>query len=450
MKLFNDLLLKFENPDWARQPIFCVIDAVLENNPDIILMMKDDVVGNEPFSNFGRKDTPSVEQIVRSAIYKELKGYDYRELMDAQLDSRSCEAFIKLEDRDPFSFQMFQKYISRIKPETLQRVLIEINKIAISEGLEDLQRVAQDSTVIKTNIHYPTNNSLVWDCIKTSTRLLMQLKEEIDGLDFIDYTKSAKRTYFKINVTKKEEDRVSLFHKQLILFTKVLNQTSNAIKKKSGSLLAQGIQDELAKLLKLMYQVYDITYRKEVEGEKVPNEDKLFSIYEQHTDIIVKGQREALFGHKINLAAGRSNLVLDCEILKGNPSDKSIYQPTINRVIENFGIVPRDSATDGGYATLDNLNHAKKLGIVNIVFNKVVGSMQNIVSSVNMETRLKKWRSAMEAIISNIKRGFNIRLCNWKGWTRFQAKVLWSVLAYNFRVMTGLILDRLYSKAEVQ
>jgi len=450
MKLFNDLLLKFENPDWARQPIFCVIDTILETNPGIILMMKDDVVGSEPFSNFGRKDTPSVEQIVRAAIYKELKGYDYRELMDAQLDSRSCEAFIKLEDRDPFSFQMFQKYISRIKPETLQRVLIEINKIAITEGLEDLQRVAQDSTVIKTNIHYPTNNSLVWDCIKTSTRLLMQLKEEIDSLDFIDYTKSAKRTYFKINVTKKEEDRVSLFYKQLILFTKILNQTSNAIKKKSGSLLAQGIQDELAKLLKLMYQVYDITYRKEVEGEKVPNEDKLFSIYEQHTDIIVKGQREALFGHKINLAAGRSNLVLDCEILKGNPSDKSIYQPTINRVIENFGIVPRDSATDGGYATLDNLNHAKKLGIVNIVFNKVVGSMQNIVSSVNMETRLKKWRSAMEAIISNIKRGFNIRVCNWKGWTHFQAKVLWSVLAYNFRVMTGLILDRLYSKLEVQ
>jgi len=328
---------------------------------------------------------------------------------------------------------MFQKYISRIKPETLQRVLIEINKIAISEGLEDVKSVSQDSTVIKTNIHYPTNNSLVWDCIKTSTRLLMQLKEEIDNLNFIDYTKSAKRTYFKINVTKKEEDRVSLFYKQLILFTKVLNQTSNAIKKKSGSLAAKGIQDELAQLLVLMYQVYDITYRKEVEGEKVPNDDKLFSIYEQHTDIIVKGQREVLFGHKINLAAGRSNLVLDCEILKGNPADKAIYQPIINRVIESYGIVPRDSATDGGYASLANLNHAKKVGIINIVFNKVVGSMQNIVSSLNMETRLKKWRSAMEAIISNVKRGFNIHVCNWKGWIHFQAKVLWSVLAYNFR-----------------
>ena len=192
-----------------------------------------------------------------------------------------------------------------------------------------------------------------------------------------------------------------------------------------------------------MKQVFDVTWRKEIDGEKVPSEEKIFSIYEQHTDIIVKGQREALFGHKINLAAGKSNLVLDCQVLRGNPSDKSLFKPTIDNVIQNYEIIPRDSATDGGYASLANLEHAREAGIANIVFNKVVGSMQNIVSSFNMETRLKKWRSAMEAIISNIKRGFNIFTCNWKGWIHFQAKVLWSILAYNFRVMTGLILARI-------
>jgi IS5 family transposase len=311
--------------------------------------------------------------------------------------------------------------------------------------LEDVKSVSQDSTVVKTNIHYPTNNSLVWDCIKTSTRLLEQLKQEIDSLDFIDYTKSAKKTFYEINVNRKNKDRYDLFCKQLILFTKVINQTSNAIKKKSTSIIAWGIQEELTKLLSLMVQVYNVAYRKEINGEKVPSEEKLFSIYEQHTDIIVKGQREVLFGHKVNLAAGKSNLVLDCQVLQGNPADKSLYKQTIDRVIQNYEIVPRDSATDGGYACLANLEHAQKAGVVNIVFNKVVGSMQNIVSSLNMETRLKRWRSAMEAIISNIKRGFNIRTCNWKGWVHFHAKVLWSVLAYNFRVMTALILDRLKS-----
>jgi transposase, IS5 family len=443
MKIFNDLLLKFEKPDWTANPEFCVIDTILESRPDIILMLKSDIIGDEKASTFGRGDTPSVEQIVRAAIFKEMRGLDYRELEYAQNDSRICEAFIKLEGRDPYSFQLFQKYISRINPETLHRLLVEINKIAISEGLEDVKSVSQDSTVVKTNIHYPTNNSLVWDCIKTSTRLLEQLKQEIDTLDFIDYTKSAKKTFYEINVNRKNKDRYDLFCKQLILFTKVINQTSNAIKKKSTSIIAWGIQEELAKLLSLMVQVYNVAYRKEIDGENVPSEEKLFSIYEQHTDIIVKGQREVLFGHKVNLAAGKSNLVLDCQVLRGNPSDKSLYKQTIDRVIQNYEVVPRDSATDGGYACLANIEHARKAGVINIVFNKVVGSMQNIVSSLNMETRLKKWRSAMEAIISNIKRGFNIRTCSWKGWVHFQAKVLWSVLAYNFRVMTGLILEKL-------
>jgi IS5 family transposase len=445
MKIFNGLLLKFEKPDWSGNPEFCVIDTILESRPDIILMLRSDIIGDEKASTFGRQDTPSVEQIARAAIFKEMRGMDYRELEYAQSDSRICEAFIKLEGRDPYSFQLFQKYISRINPESLHRLLVEINKIAISEGLEDVKSVSQDSTVVKTNIHYPTNNSLVWDCIKTSTRLLEQLKQEIDTLDFIDYTKSAKKTFYEINVNRKNKDRYDLFCKQLILFTKVINQTSNAIKKKSTSIIAWGIQEELTKLLSLMVQVYNVAYRKEINGEKVPSEEKLFSIYEQHTDIIVKGQREVLFGHKVNLAAGKSNLVLDCQVLQGNPADKSLYKQTIDRVIQNYEIVPRDSATDGGYACLANLEHAQKAGVVNIVFNKVVGSMQNIVSSLNMETRLKRWRSAMEAIISNIKRGFNIRTCSWKGWIHFQAKVLWSVLAYNFRVMTALILDRLNS-----
>jgi IS5 family transposase len=64
-------------------------------------------------SKVGRQDSPTVEQVVRAALYKEIKKLDYRELEYAQEDSRICGAFIKLEERSPFSFEMFQKYISR-------------------------------------------------------------------------------------------------------------------------------------------------------------------------------------------------------------------------------------------------------------------------------------------------------------------------------------------------
>ena len=197
-----------------------------------------------------------------------------------------------------------------------------------------------------------------------------------------------------------------------------------------------------------MIQVYNMTFYKEIEGMKVPNALKVFSIFEPHTDIIMKGQREVQFGHKVSLASGKSNLILDCQVLQGNPTDKSLYQPTIDRIVENYGIIPRDSTADGGFASLANLEYAKITGIVNIVFNKVVGKMQNVVTSLNMETRLKKWRSSSEAVISNLKRGFNIRICNWKGWVHFQAKVLWSVMAYNIRVITSLIAQRMFVKIQ--
>lgn len=440
MKLFEDIRIKFEKPDWARNPEFGVIDTILERHSDIFLLFKDDIMGKSSGSKFGRGDVPSVEQIVRAAIYKEMKGIDYRELAHAQYDSRICATFIKLDLRKPFSFQMFQSYISRIKPETLQKVLYRINQIAIGEGYEDVQQLCQDTTVVESNIHYPTNNSLIWDCIHESQRLLGHLQKEVTDLRFIDYTKGAKKTFFKLSVVKKEVDRYDLFCNQLVLFTKVINQTSNVIKKNFGTLTAAFIQIQLRNLLDLMGQVYAMAYEFQIEGNKVPNEKKLFSIYERHTDIIVKGQREVQFGHKVSLATGSSNLILDCQVLKGNPADNTLYQGVIGRVVEAYGRVPRDSAADGGYASLDNLNFSKSMNIRNIVFNKVVGSLQNQVSSKNMETRLKKWRGSVEAVISNLKRGFNLARCNWKGWEHFQAKVLWSAIGYNFRVLTTIII----------
>ncbi len=175
----------------------------------------------------------------------------------------------------------------------------------------------------------------------------------------------------------------------------------------------------------------------------MPNEDKLFSIFEDHTDIIVKGKREATFGHKINLATGASMLIIDCKILDGNPSDTQEYGSVIDRIKENYGIVPRDMTTDGGYASLLNQQLAKDKGVVNIVFNKIVGSLKNLTSSLNLETRLKKWRSGIEAVISNFKRGFDMFRCEWKTRPHFNAKIYWSAIAYNIRVMTGLLITKI-------
>jgi len=446
MKLLEPLVLKFEEGNWASDPELGLIDTILELNPSFIKIMEPDITQGKESPIFGRQDTPSVEQIVRAAIYKEMKNLNYRELEYAQEDSRICEQFVKINPLRPYSFQVWQKYISRISEETLETFMVKLNRIAISEGLEDVQQLREDSTVVETNIHYPTNNSLVWDCIKESERLLRHLKKEIGDLEYEKYCKRAKKTFFKINVSNKEEERVKLFLKQLKLFTESINQVSNIVKKKHEYCITERAiknMKMLEELLPVMEKVYQMTERKEIFKEQVPVEGKIFSIYEQHTDIIVKGKREAEFGHKINLGAGKSNLILTCEIVDGNPKDSELYQGTLESVQKKYGITPESVVTDGGYASVANLEYSKGIGIVNIVFNKIRGSIQNITNNKWVEAKLKRWRSGIEAIISNLKRGFQISRCNWKGLLHYGQKVFWSIIGYNIRVMTGAFMKAL-------
>jgi len=437
-------MLKFEDGNWAGDPELGLMDTILEQNPKLIKMLENDITQGNPGSTFGRQDTPSVEQIVRAAIYKEMKNLDYRALEYAQEDSRICEKFVKINPLRPYSFQVWQKYISRISEEKLEKFMIAMNKIAIGEGLEDVQEFRQDTTVIETDIHYPTNNSLVWDCIKECERLLIRLKEEIETLDFEKYQKNAKKIYFKINVEKDEEKRVKLFKKQLETFTNCIKQAANIVKKKNeygGTIKADGIIAALEDLIPVMEKVFRMTERKEIMNEKVPVEEKIFSIYERHTDIIVKGGREVQFGHKVNIGSGRSNLILTCEIVEGNPKDSELYEGTIKKLKKDYGKTPNSSVADGGFASKANVEYSQQAGIINIVFNKIRGSMQNIANSKWVENRLKRWRSGIEAIISNLKRGFQIRRCTWKGIAHYGQKVFWSVIGYNLRVMTGAILQ---------
>jgi IS5 family transposase len=235
MKIFEPLVLKFEDGNWANDPELGLMDTILEQNPRLIKMLENDITQGKPSSQFGRQDTPSVEQIIRAAIYKEMKNLDYRSLEYAQEDSKICEKFVKIDPYRPYSFQVWQKYISRISVEKLEMFMVEMNKIAITEGLEDIQAFRQDTTVVETNIHYPTNNSLVWDCIKESERLLEKLKDEIENFTFDEYKKKAKKVRFKINVGKNEEKRIKLFQKQLKMFVECINQVSNAVKKSQST-----------------------------------------------------------------------------------------------------------------------------------------------------------------------------------------------------------------------
>ena len=454
MKTLDDIRIKFESPMWAMSPEFAVIDTILEERPDLIELVKLDVLKGVKNNKMGRKDGPSVEQIVRAGIYKEIRRLTYSELEFHQYDSSICRTFLHLDKC--FSSSVLQGYISKINSASLKSIMVEINMIACGLGYEDFKDIRTDSTAVEADVQRPTNNSLVYDCIKTTAIFFEKIKEKYaDKYNVVEAKRvEAKKINFGLNnVTGAKNDTQSAkevkAEKMKELFTEYL-KIHQEIHQQVKALIASGMDDfkenQQKRIIKLegnMSIVYNNAYKFQIEGKQVETSEKIFSIYEDHTDIIVKGLRDIIFGHKVNLSTGRSNLILYCNIEEGNPSDTSLFQEPIDTIKEDYGVKKfRGIATDGGFASLKNLLSAAK-DFTNVVFTKVVGSLQNIVENVEIETEMKKWRAGIEGNISNLKRGFKLTRVTWKGKEMFDAKIFWSVIGYNIRVLTSHILTTL-------
>jgi len=443
MQLYNDLKIRFEQPLWALNPELALFDVLFEKNPDFVTLVSGDVLKGLKLSNFGRKDNPTVEQILRAAIFKEIKQLDYRELEIAMYENLTLKLFMKLDGRLPFSFTTLQKYISKISEKSLRKIIIRINNEAITANVDTIEALSPDTTVVETNVHYPTNNSLIMDCIKIASRLLTQYKQEKNEKknadnEEDDRLKRAKKLNFDINNTKSKEQQKTLFDSYLKIADEFKAEILLVILREAQH--KTKIINQLAALIPVFTRVYDNAYKYQILGEKVENKDKIFSVSELHTDIIVKGQREVEFGHKVLINRGKSNLIFDFETLEGNPKDSTLYQQSVDRVIVAHSIIPHDTSSDGGFASADNLTYSRSRGIVNTVFTKVTKNMTNIVESKEVERQLKRWRGTTEAVISNLKRGFGLQRVLWEGFERFKAKVAWSVLCYNLRVFAKALI----------
>lgn len=207
--------------------------------------------------------------------------------------------------------------------------------------------------------------------------------------------------------------------------------------------MAAGLAAEIAHTIELAELVVDQTERRVLHGEEVGAEEKIFSIFEEHTDIIIKDRRDISYGHKLTVTGGRSGLILDWFVENGNPADSTLAVRMIERQREIYGRVPRQAAFDGGYASKENLSAIKDLGVKDVSFSKKRGlEVLDMVKSEWVYRRLRNFRAGIESWLSFLKRSFGLERANWRGQEGFARYVGASIVAANLVTLARHLANR--------
>ncbi len=417
----------------------------LDRHPELLDWVSADL-RTRPVEATGRKGL-TLDSVLRCAILKQYRQLTYDDLAFCLLDSLSCQSFARLTTGWLPKKAALQSVISAISDTTWERINQRLLQCACIAKVEKGDMLRIDSTVTDAPIHDPSDSSLLWDSVRVLVRLLGEAAQFAEGLTTLHYRnhqRVAKKRLRAIQYTRGQDKKVRLYRDLIAVTEKSLAYLQEAavalhVVQAHLPLEYDFWKQQVAHFKPLICQVIEQTERRIFEGDKVPAGEKIVSIFEAHTDIIVKGARDVQYGHKLNLSTGRSGLVLDVVIEDGNPADADRLIPMLDRHIVQYGKAPRQMAADGGYASLANLSEAKAREVKDMAFHKKRGlTIANMVKSPWVYRKLRNFRAGIEAGISCLKRAYGLGRCNWKGLAHFRAYVWSSVVAHNLALLTRL------------
>jgi len=421
-----------------------IISEVLDDTPKVLDLAYQDLLRSARPTT-GREGM-TAEQVLRCAFLKQYRQLTYEELAFHLEDSSAFRGFARLKMGQYPCKSVLQENIAALQEKTWLALHRDIIDYARQEKIESGRKVRIDATVIETDIHHPTDSTLLGDGIRVITRWLAEGKalSPSPRYRFSDHRRVTKKRVMTILNTQKEKVRRNAYKDLLMYAGMVKEYALTAIPELYGHqpqhgtelFVGRGLAEKLARAVGILDKVIDQTDRRVFKSEQVAASEKVVSFFEDHTDIIVKKRRETEFGHKIFLTGGVSTMILDCLIVRGNPADTEKYPQMLERQQALYGRMPRQVSVDGGFASKSNLAYAKEHQIKDAVFAKKRGlSVLDMAKSSWVYKALRNFRAGIEAGISTLKRAFGLDRCTWKGWQGFGRYVWSSIVSYNLLVL---------------
>ena len=431
----------------------------LEEHTALIELVRKDLERGLKKPNAGRHGiTPA--QTLRSLVLMRVKNWDYRDLRERINDGFTLRGFTLFDSHSVPLHDAFNRAFNRITPATLAAVNQLVVQAAVKLDLEDGKQLRVDTTVVETNIHYPTDATLLWDTVRTVTRLVWDLHEKLPrGVKgFTDRTRSARRRMQAIQrmTARQREQQQTPKYRELIGITEQVvskaRQVSAAAKRvRKVDVVTGAVIDEICKQITTFCQlgdrVLDQTRRRVLQGETVPAEEKLYSIFEPHTDLIKRGKtlKPVEFGHKVFLAESAHGLITEYRVLEGNPVDSDHVQASLDHHQKTFQHAPGHYAADRGFYSAENVQNCKDAGVSQVCIPQRGGQRTAEQEELERSRAFKKgqrFRVGIEGRISVLFRGRGMKRCFLKGRERFELLVGAAVLANNLMRIADLLDKR--------
>ena len=360
------------------EPVLQTISDFLDDQKDMIERVRRDLTRGLKKAETGRNGlTP--QQVLRSLVLMRVKNWNYRELRERIADGCTLRQFTDFYCLPVPKHDAFQRGFVRLTPQTLKAVNDLVVQAAVELGLEDGAKLRVDTTVVQTDIHHPTDNTLLWDVVRVVTRLVRRLAKALELRrikGFRDRTRSARRRMYEIQrmTTRQRHEQQTRTYRVLINIAEEVVGNARAGLEKTRTMRGKDmfadvaieeLRRQIAHFCWLGDRVIDQARRRVLCGEQVATDEKIYSIFEPHTDLIKRGKvrTPVEFGHKVFLAESAQGLITQYEVLKGNPPDEMHVASSLQRHRQAFGQAPQLYGSDRGFFSEQNLTSCKHAGV---------------------------------------------------------------------------------------
>ena len=416
--------------DWMRQ-----LDRILDDE-QLVALVYEALSKRHPRSHTrGRQGTPA-EVVLRLLALKHIFNWSFDDVEREVKGSLLYRQLARVGAGEVPDQKTLARQALALGTEVLAPMHRRLVAIARDHKIAPGRKLRVDTTVVETNIHYPTDSSLLGDGVRVLTRVMKRVNEVAGGAGthLRDRSRSVKLRVVEIARVSRskspqgQERMKKLYEKLLDASGRVAGQARRFVQeiaggvKHSSDVLKQaaleGMKQELETVLERMKQVRRQT-RKRVIGGDTHVEGKLVSIFEPATEVIRRGKacKPTEFGKMIKIQEAEGQIVTDFEVYEKRPADSDLLEPAIQTHKQRLGRVPDLAAADAAFYSIAGERAAQELGVphVSVPNRKTKSAERRKLEKQRWFKQGQKWRTGCEGRISVLKRRHGLNRCRYKG-----------------------------------